>query len=378
MLRECESMAGITAGKVCMHRGRPGRFTTIDHARWDEALARLDGELLQCWNWGEFKRRHGWDVERLHLEGPDGEALAQLLFRRKGPFSLGYLPRGPLIPGGEMAATGLLNAIDGACARHRAITLVVEPDRPLPPSWRQANSGFSDGPESFQTSRTVKVALADDALLLSRMRKDTRYNILHAQRHGIIVESASPTPSGIAAFYELLRDTSERNAFGIHERAYYEDFLHVFGDRAVLLFSRFEGEPTSALIAVRNGDEGRSMYAGSSIAHRRRGDAALLRFAAMRWARSHGCSRFDLGGIASDTPPSGQDRDVDGRWRSHLAGVHQFKIGFGGEIVAYPPTVERRYHSGLAWLVRRINSRFRTAPIQGRPGYPESPSTITD
>lgn len=362
-------------------KSRPGSAATSavdDHVPWDEALTRLDGDLLQSWSWGEFKRRHGWDVERLHIEEPDGEALAQLLFRRKGPFSLGYLPRGPRIPGGEVAASRLLDAIDAACTRHRAITLVVEPDRPLPPSWTQEGRGFSAGPETFQTSRTVKVALADDALLLSRMRKDTRYNILHAQRHGIIVETASPAPSSIATFYELLQDTSQRNAFGIHERAYYDDFLHVFGDRAVLLFSRFEGEPTSALIAVRNGDEGRSMYAGSSIAQRRRGDAALLRFEAIRWARDQGCSRFDLGGIASDTPPSAPDRHDDGRWRSHLAGVHQFKTGFGGEIVAYPPTVERRYHPGLAWLVRRVNTRFRTAPIPDRPGYPEAPSTIND
>lgn len=357
--------------------GRPGKSTVDDHTRWNEALTRLDGDLLQSWSWGEFKRRHGWEVERLHIEGPDGEALAQLLFRRKGPFSLGYLPRGPLIPGGEMAATELLNAIDDACTRHRAITLVVEPDRPLPPSWTQSGRGFTDGPESFQTSRTVKVALADDALLLSRMRKDTRYNILHAQRHGTIVETASPAPTGIATFYELLRDTSRRNAFGIHERAYYEDFVRVFGERAVLLFSRFEGVPTSALIAVRNGDEGRSMYAGSSIDHRRRGDAALLRFEAMRWARDHGCSRFDLGGIASDTPPSGQDGD-DGRWRSHLAGVHQFKVGFGGEIVAYPPTVERRYHPRLAWLVRRVNARFRPARIQDRSGFSSPTSAVND
>lgn len=262
----------------------------------------------------------------------------------------------------------MLDAIDGACARHRAITLVVEPDRPLPESWTDAAGPFTDGPEAFQTSRTVKVALADDARLLSRMRKDTHYNVLYAQRHGISIDVASPAPSAVTAFYDLLQETSERNGFGIHERAYYDDFLRVFGDRAVLLFARFEGVPTSALIAARSGAEGRSMYAGSSIVHRRRGDAALLRFEAMRWARDHGCSGFDLGGIASDTPPSpqdGDDRDED-RWRSHLAGVHQFKVGFGGEIVAYPPTVERRYHPGLAWLIRRINTRFRTAPSQSR------------
>lgn len=343
--------------------GRTGISVTAHAAAWDDAFMRLDGDLLQSWSWGEFKQRHGWHVERLHIEDPDGEAVAQLLFRRRGPFSLGYLPRGPLVRGGEAVAARLLDAIDDACARHRAITLVIEPDRPLPDSWMHAGHAFTDGPESFQTSRTVKVDLADDARLLSRMRKDTRYNVLYAQRHGISVEAVSPAPAAVASFYRLLQETSRRNAFGIHARPYYDDFLRIFGDRAVLLFARFEGIPTSALIAVRCGDEGRSMYAGSSVVHRRRGDAALLRFEAMRWARDHGCSRFDLGGIAADTPPPAEHgtEGNDDRWRSHLAGVHQFKVGFGGEIVTYPPTVERRYHPGLAWLVRRINARFRTA-----------------
>lgn len=348
-----------------MLSGRTRTSAIDDNARWDDALRRLDGDFLQCWGWGEFKQRHGWNVERLHIEHPDGEALAQLLFRRKGPFSLGYLPRGPLIRGGETVAAGLLDAINDTCARHRAITLVVEPDRPLPQEWTDAGGPFTDGPEAFQTSRTVKVALADDARLLSRMRKDTRYNALYAQRHGIVVEAAPAEPATITTFYDLLKETSQRNAFGIHGRDYYDDFLRIFGDQAVLLFSRFKGVPTAALIAVRNGDEGRSMYAGSSIVHRRRGDAALLRFEAMRWARDHGCSRFDLGGIAPGTPRSGQNEDDDkDQWRVHLAGVHQFKMGFGGEIVAFPATVERRYHPALAWLVRRSNSRFRTARIR--------------
>ena len=341
---------------------------TRNNTRWDDAIERLNGDLLQSWHWGEFKRRHGWEVERIHIERPDGEAIAQLLFRRRGPFSLGYLPRGPLIEGGEMVAAKLLEEIDLTCARHRAIVLVVEPDRAIPPGWIQNGIGFVDGPESFQTSHTVKVELASDKDLLSRMRKDTRYNVLYAQRQGVEVEFASTEPSTISTFYQLLQETSERNAFGIHDRAYYEDFLHVFDDRSVLLFSRTDGVPTSALIAARSGDEGRSMYAGSSTAHRGRGDAALLRFEAMRWARDHGCVRFDLGGIASEAPPGQRWSDGGGVRRvPALEGVRQFKVGFGGEIIAYQPTVERRYHPRLAWLVRRVNARFRPAHQRSQP-----------
>ena len=101
------------------------------------------------------------------------------------------------------------------------------------------------------------------------------------------------------------------------------------------------------------------MYAGSSTTQRGRGDAALLRFEAMRWARDHGCTRFDLGGIAPEPLfPAGQDEDKEPGPGSHLEGVHQFKTGFGGQIVAYPSTVERRYRPVMAWCIRRLYPRI--------------------
>lgn len=163
----------------------------------------------------------------------------------------------------------------------------------------------------------------------------------------------------------MLRETSRRSGFRIHPRPYYEDFLRIFDEQAILLFALVEGVVTSGLISARSGDEGRSMYAGSAAGQRARGDTALLRFEAMRWARDHGCTVFDLGGISSPLPPTAVSQDEDsaeGSPRSSLGGVRQFKVGFGGEVVAFPSTVERRYRPGLAWVVRHVHSRFRTAP----------------
>jgi lipid II:glycine glycyltransferase (peptidoglycan interpeptide bridge formation enzyme) len=290
--------------------------------------------------------------------------MAQVLFRRRGSLSLAYVPRGPVIAPGNATASALAGPLDEVCARHRAIVMVIEPDRPLPPAWTDGGAGFASGPERFQPSRTVKVGLAPDAEILARMRKDTRYNISHARRHGIVIQSAPVETATVRTFYRLLRETSQRNGFRIHPSAYYEDFLRVFADQAILLFARVEGVVTAGLIAARCGDEARSMYAGSASGQRARGDTALLRFEAMRWAREHGCTRYDLGGIAPEAPPAATGREVEtaGGRDSALDGVDHFKVGFGGQIVTYPPTVERRYRPGLAWLLRRFHRRFRTAP----------------
>ncbi len=82
----------------------------------------------------------------------------------------------------------------------------------------------------------------------------------------------------------------------------------------------------------------------------------------MGWARERGCIRYDLGGIASDTPHAGTAGAAEPGRSDNLAGVHQFKTGFGGEIVTYPGTVERRYRPTLAWLARRVSSRYRGTP----------------
>jgi peptidoglycan pentaglycine glycine transferase (the first glycine) len=341
-----------------------GDSCSYNQTSWNSALERLGGDLLQSWHWGQFKQRHGWMVERIRVEAAGSEAMAQVLFRRRGPITVGYLPRGPVFADSDAVGQELLSALDETCRRFRAIVLVVEPKNPLPRAWLDNGREFAGGPASFQTSRTVKVPLVDDAELLAQMRKDIRYNVLYARRRGVVVEHASVVPPALSTFYQLLQETSQRSGFGIHARAYYEDFLRIFGNQATLLFSRVDGEVTAGLISVRFGNEGRSMYAGSSLTRRGRGDAALLRFEAMQWARGHGCTHFDLGGIAPDIPAPAQGRnDGAGRQRhSELEGVHRFKVGFGGEIISYPPTVERRYRPAMAWLVRRLHPRFRPAP----------------
>ena len=275
-------------------------------AAWDEAIASRNGDLLQSWNWGEFKQRHGWLVERVAATNASDHAQAQILFRQRGPLSVAYIPRGPVFGPGPGAIPDLVRQIDQVCARHRAIVLYIDPDHPLPTHAFQDNKGLALGPASIQTPRTVKVPLASDDVMLAQMRKDTRHNVSYAIRHDVTAEIAQPTAANKRTFYHLLEDTSARGGFGIHEQSYYNDFLDLFGDQAVLLFTRRDEIVTSGIIAVRTGHLARSMYSGSSSAHRGRGDAALLRFAAMQWARDAGCTHYDLGGIAptSTTTPA--------------------------------------------------------------------------
>jgi lipid II:glycine glycyltransferase (peptidoglycan interpeptide bridge formation enzyme) len=327
---------------------------------WDTRLRDAGGHLLQSWRWGTFKERHGWVPERILVETGEGWGCAQVLYRSQGPVSIGYVPRGPVLAGEPWPIwTALRDEIDRAARAHRAIMTIIESDGPLDLTGSFRDAGLVRGPSHFQPARTVRVPLLDDAALLARMHQKTRYSVRLAQRRGVTVSRCGFSEEAIDRFYDLMRDTSQRNRFGIHARAYYADFLRVFGDDAVLLFADAgNGQTAAALIAAAFGSESIYMYGASSSEHRAHGAAFLLQFEAMRWAREHGCATYDLWGIPKRDPDTIHDDDqrrIVGTRGEDLRGLYRFKTGFGGEIVSHPPTLERRHLPVLPWLARRLN-----------------------
>ncbi len=327
---------------------------------WDLQLQELGGHLLQSWRWGAFKQRHGWNAHRLLVNDPAGSAMAQVLYRFRGPVSLGYIPRGPALAGdARILWPRLLTEIDASARRNRAITTIVEPDRPLGLAGTLREAGVVRGPEHLQPGRTVKVPIADDDEMLRQMHQKTRYNVRLAQRRGVVIERSQGDDRGIDAFYALMQDTAERNAFGIHSLDYYQDFLRVFADDAVMLFARVDaGELGAVLIAARFGKEAIYMYGASSTRHRAHGAAFLLQFEAMRWARELGCDTYDLWGIPDQDPESVSSDSkgaIAGTRGDDWRGLYRFKTGFGGEVVSYPTMLERRHVPVLPWLARKLN-----------------------
>ena len=335
-------------------------MTSQSAEEWDRQLEDLGGHLLQSCRWGEFKQRHGWKAHRILANDPTGTAMAQVLYRFRGPLSLGYVPRGPVISG-EPAILWplLLEKIDTSARQNRAIMTLIELNVPLGLEDPSRKAGVFRGSEHVLPRRTVKVPLTDDDSILSQMHQKTRYNIRLAQRRGVVIERHLGGADAVDAFYRLMQDTAERNEFGIHSLAYYQDFLNLFGDEAVLMFAKVEnGAIASALIAARFGREAIYMYGASSTRHRAHGAAFLLQFEAMRWARESGCKTYDLWGIPEHDPESVRSEDessIAGTRGSDWRGLHRFKTGFGGEVVSYPTVLERHHLPLLPWLVHKLN-----------------------
>lgn len=335
----------------------------VGRDEWNRDLERANGHILQSWEWGEFKARHGWGVERVRVESPNGLGLAQVLFKSKGPLSLAYVPRGPALaaPGETMPLFRDLRArLDAVCRRRRALSLILEREDALGLTGSFRSIGFVRGPGHYQPERTVKVPLLlDDEALLAQMHQKNRYSVRLAARRGVTIERGGADVASIDSFYALLSETAGRNRFGIHDRSYYDDVMRIFGDRALMLFAMVDSHIAAGLIAVRFGAESAYMYGGSSTTHRADGAAFVLQYEAMRWARDAGSQRYDLWGIPAEPRPADTAGPelVTGATAStgeDMRGLLNFKTRFGGEIIDYPPMMERRYVPVISWLAGRI------------------------
>jgi len=330
------------------------RSATAHH---DAQVAAADGSVLQRWAWGAFKAAHGWDVARA---AGDGFAI-QLLLRRRGGVTVGYVPRGPAVCWGDAGAVrGCFAALDALCTEAGVALALIEPDVPLPPTFDLGPHHLVPSQLTVQPLRTIIVACdrSDDALLAA-MKQKTRYNVKLAAKRGVTVRQGDV--ADLPAFYGLLETTASRDAFGVHTATYYADLLRAFAPphEGTLLLAEYAGDLAAAALLIRGGQTAIYLTGASSNLHREHMPPYALQFAALQWARDVGCTRYDLWGIPpTDEPPTavqGEQQNVrDGLW-----GVYRFKQGFGGEIVAYLGIVERAYRPLVAPLVRRVLLRRR-------------------
>lgn len=324
-------------------------FGFPDAAAWDRMVAQdARGHLLQTWAWGELKGAFGWVPARLAVER-DGVLVAgaQVLYRAIGPLRLAYIPKGPVLLEQDAAET-LWQVIHAHCRRMHAIALKVEPEyryedvEQIP--WL-ASPGWKASSENIQPRRTIIVNInVREEEILARMKPKWRYNIRLSERKGVIVRMGGVEDLG--EFYALMRVTSARDAFGIHSSGYYRRALELFAPlgRAALFMAEYQGQALAGLMVFAFNGRAYYMYGASSDEHRELMPNHQLQWRAMCWAKSQGCSQYDLWGI-----PDGDE----GSSNTALAGVGRFKSGFGGEVVRYAGAFDYVYMRPLYWLINR-------------------------
>jgi len=306
------------------------------------------GSIEQTWAWGVLQTRIPGRPAFRVFGLFEGETLvgSMLVIRQEMGFGKTWLwsPRGPLLPG-EGAEEGwrlLQEACRNWARLHGDVFLRVEP-------------GFEAGVfdlggkavnESYVPGHTLILDLGlSEADLLAQMTQKGRYNIKQAEKHGVKV-----TEGGVKAlhdFYEVFKETAERDGFYLHKEGFYRDFLEILGKRAVLYTAHVEGELVGGLLATFWGGRAVYYFGASAGAHREAMAPYALQWHAILEARRRGMKTYDFFGVA----PEGEEKHV---W----AGVTQFKTRFGGKRLNY--AVPRVFvYRRLWWLLYRIAKKLR-------------------
>jgi lipid II:glycine glycyltransferase (peptidoglycan interpeptide bridge formation enzyme) len=349
-------------------------------AEWDAFVEQHpQGHLLQSVAWGSLKSAFGWELQRIAVVGGASDdtstvesvlprrgllAGAQVLFRRRYGLSMAYVPRGPLFSGDSAIDDLLLAALERQARRRRAVMLRLEPEllerhstADYYHSWLLLRE-FQPA-EPIQPRSTVQLDLQPEPeQLFARLSKGHRADVRRAGRQGVDVRVG--TVSDIPAFYAIMQSTGQRAEFAIHSEAYYRFAWHLFQPRSLLLLAEQAGAPVAAHMMFADARAGHYLYSGATETGLKAGANHLLQWHAVQWARTLGCTHYDLWGIpdalgrAASTADDQQREALEEAARSDpLIGVYRFKKGFGGEIVRYLPAYDQVYLPPLYRLWQR-------------------------
>lgn len=315
---------------------------------WDQFIdSEANAHILQTSAWGQFKSHFGWNPVYLK----NVTCGAQILFRELPlGFSIAYIPKGPV----GQNWLSLLPELDKACKHHKAIMLIVEPENwgPLNDDLqKQLIQHFSIEEHTIQPRRTIFIDISgDEDEILVKMKQKTRYNIRLAKRKGVVVSETDD----IQAFYKMMGTTGQRDGFAVHNLNYYQEVFAHFGPlgQCALLQANFENKPLAALMVFAYKNQAWYFYGASTTKERQRMPTYLLQWEAIRWAKSKGCTDYDLWGIPDFDEEHLEEtfsHKSDGLW-----GVYRFKRGFGGHVMRSAPAFIRVYKPLLHLAYKRL------------------------
>jgi len=317
--------------------------------QWDAFVLAHGGGFLQSWGWSEFQQALGRPVFRFRLDSDGGEGqktVAQFLLvmqTMRFGFRNAYVPRGPIVDWSADGAGrfgGTLEAVRETMKREGAIFGRI--DLPMLAEGGPIAAADLTGlglrqAHAVQPKQTLIVDLTkSEETILAEMHPKTRYNIKVAAKHGVTVREAEYGNAHLFShdvdlFWKLMEETTERDGFRAHPKAYYAKMLEVCSAkkhqglfRARLIFAEYRGEPAATAIMGAYGDTVTYLH-GASVARLRNVMAPfLLHWTMMTEAKRQGYRNYDFWGIAPTDDP-----------KHPWAGITRFKTGFGGRKTAY-------------------------------------------
>lgn len=297
-----------------------------DSARAD--YNRLVTHPMQSWEWGEFRKSIGTDVERYGIYDNEKLITAFQLTFHPIPFTaytIGYLPKGSF-PDADLA-----QALAQIAREKRCAFIKLEPNVIQNVSDRAATA-FIASPKSLFTEHNFILDLTQpEDELLKNMHPKTRYNIRVAEKNGVKIEERTDG-AALEIYLKLYFETTKRQSYHGHTPEYHRAVWKTLreADMARFLIATYQDEPLTAWMLVNFHDSLYYPYGGSSEKHRNVMASNLVAWEAIKLGKKMGLKNLDMWGAL------GSGADPNDPWY----GFHKFKQGYGGELVKYIGTYD--------------------------------------
>lgn len=161
--------------------------------------------------------------------------------------------------------------------------------------------------------------------LLGDMKAKTRYNINLAIRKGVKIKSLGM--ESLEIWYDLYRQTAQRNNFFLHSIEYFRVVIAARANDTTspadvyLLVAEVDDKPLAAMFLIVANKRGTYLYGASASENRNYMATYALQWRAMELSKQMGCTEYDFFGISPNADPS-----------HPMFGLYRFKSGFGGQV----------------------------------------------
>jgi lipid II:glycine glycyltransferase (peptidoglycan interpeptide bridge formation enzyme) len=320
-----------------------------DREQWNTFLqSHPQGHFLQSYEWGELNKVLGRRIYRLGALQEGRLVGAMMLVVSTVPLPLPrvrpnwlYCGRGPVLARPDaLILANFLDYVAYIAHQEHAVVLRVEPniadDNPDLDAWLAIyhKAGFYTNPVAVHGRRSWVLDLRPSfEQLQAQFTVPWQRNIRSAEDQGVVVRVARGQ-ADFHVFYELLKQTGERESFVVHSKEYYQHIFRLFAhyDDSVLYLAEYEGMVIGVRYLLRFGDWCWDMFDAVSDDCSHLHAAFLLQCYALRWAHEQGCRYFDFRTIPEVLAP-GED----------FWDLYEYKRGFGGGSRLTMPTQDYVY-----------------------------------
>lgn len=301
-------------------------------------LARKNAPFTQAWFFGEWQTEAKREVRRFLIQEKDKLVAVIQAVRYSLPFgkSYIYIPYGPVLTKDldEKTVVFLKKSLKQAFDDEKTIfirldffpTVQEKSEKILKRHFKRSLiSSYRGSYFQPRADRVIDLKNPENDIFLG-METKARYNIRLAEKKGVAVKIISKGfLNYFEDFYSLMKETSERDGFGLHPREYYENIFNSAEKyrNAFISLAFYRDELLAANFVLLYGETAFFLLGASSSYHRELMPSYLCQWRSIKAAAGFGFSYYSFGGISH--------KGLNKSWE----GISIYKKKFGGFVKEY-------------------------------------------